>query len=81
MRTGICITLSSADRRPSLTLDYKRIGTTTPFAALNALDGKVIGRDMQRRRHQEFIRFLNAIEAEAPAGKLVHAILDNYAAH
>lgn len=38
-------------------------------------------RDMQRRRHQEFVRFLNAIEAEAPAGKLVHAILDNDAAH
>ena len=36
---------------------------------------------MQRHRHQEFIRFLNAIEAEIPAGKLVHVILDNYAAH
>jgi transposase len=36
---------------------------------------------MQRRRHQEFIRFLNTIEAELPAGKLIHAILDNYAAH
>jgi hypothetical protein len=36
---------------------------------------------MQRHRHQEFIRFLNAIEAEVPAGNLVHAILDNYATH
>ena len=36
---------------------------------------------MQRHRHQEFIRFLNAVEAAVPAGKLVHAILDNYAAH
>jgi len=45
------------------------------------LDGTVIGRTMQRHRHQEFIRFLNAIEAEVLAGKLVHVILDNYAAH
>jgi hypothetical protein len=36
---------------------------------------------MQRHRHQEFIRFLNAIEAQVPAGKIVHVILDNYAAH
>ena len=45
------------------------------------LDGTVIGRCMQRHRHQEFIRFLNAVEAAVPAGKLVHAILDNYATH
>ena len=45
------------------------------------LEGKVIGRCMQRHRHQEFIRFLNAIEADIPAGKGVHVILDNYAAH
>ena len=56
-------------------------GTTTLFAALDILDGKVIGRCMQRHRHQEFIRFLNTIEAELPAGKLVHVILDNYATH
>jgi transposase len=68
-------------RAGTLTHDYKRNGTTTLFAALNVLDGKVIGRNMQRHRHQEFIRFLNAIEAEVPAGKLVHVILDNYAAH
>jgi transposase len=65
----------------TMTHDYKRNGTTTLFAALNVLDGTVIGRNMQRHRHQEFIRFLNAIEAEVPAGKLVHVILDNYAAH
>lgn len=68
-------------RAGTMTHDYKRNGTTTLFAALNVLDGKVIGRCMQRHRHQEFIRFLNAIEAEVPAGKLVHVILDNYAAH
>ena len=45
------------------------------------LDGRVIGQCMQRHRHQEFIRFLNVIEADVPAGKLVHVILDNYAAH
>ena len=56
-----------------MTHDYKRHGTTTLFAALNVLDGTVIGRNMQRHRHQEFMRFLNAI--------VVHVILDNYAAH
>ena len=68
-------------RLGTMTHDYKRHGTTTLFAALNVLDGTVIGRNMQRHRHQEFIRFLNAIEAEVPAGKAVHVILDNYAAH
>ena len=65
----------------TMTHDYIRHGTTTLFAALNVLDGRVIGRCMQRHRHQEFIRFLNAVEAEVPAVKLVHAIIDNYAAH
>ena len=65
----------------TMTHDYKRHGTTTLFTALNVLDGSVIGRCMQRHRHQEFIRFLNAVEAEVPAGKLVHVVLDNYATH
>ena len=65
----------------TMTHDYKRHGTTTLFAALNVLDGTVIGRNMQRHRHQELIRFLNAIEAQVPAGKVIHAIIDNYAAH
>jgi len=65
----------------TMTHDYKRHGTTTLFAALNVLDGTVIGRNMQRHRHQEFIRFLNAIEAEIPAGKIIHVVLDNYATH
>jgi transposase len=65
----------------TMTHDYIRNGTTTLFAALDVLEGKVIGRCMQRHRHQEFIRFLNAIEAEVPAGKVVHLILDNYAVH
>ena len=68
-------------RAGTMTHDYKRHGTTTLFAAMNVLDGTVIGRYMQRHRHQEFIRFLNAVEREVPAGKMIHAILDNYAAH
>src|SRR5918998_204202 len=65
----------------TMTHDYVRHGTTTLFAALNVLDGTVIGRCMQRHRHEEFIRFLNAVEREIPAGKLVHAVLDNHATH
>ena len=68
-------------RAGTMTHDYKRNGTTTLFAALNVLDGTVIGRNMQRHRHQEFIRFLKAVEAQVPAGKLIHAIVDNYATH
>ena len=68
-------------RAGTMTHDYKRHGTTTLFAALNILDGTVIGRNMQRHRHQEFVRFLNTIEAQVPVGKMVHAIVDNYAAH
>jgi transposase len=68
-------------RCATMTHDYERHGTTTLFAALNVLDGTVVGRCMQRHRHQEFLRFLNAVEAAVPAGKLVHAILDNYGTH
>jgi len=68
-------------RAGTMTHDYKRHGTTTLFAALNVLDGTVIAKNMQRHRHQEFILFLNQIERETPAGKSIHVILDNYAAH
>ena len=68
-------------RAGTMTHDYKRHGTTTLFAALNILDGTVIGRNMQRHRHQEFIRFLNTIEAQVPVGKVIHAVVDNYATH
>ena len=68
-------------RAGTMTYDYKRHGTTTLFAALNILDGTVIGRNMQRHRHQEFIRFLNTIEEQVPVGKVIHAIVDNYATH
>jgi hypothetical protein len=63
----------------TMTHDYVRHGTTTLFPALNVLDGTVLGRCMQRHRHQEFIRFLKAVETAGPAGKLVHAIMDNEA--
>ena len=65
----------------TMTHDYLRNGITTLFAALNVLDGTVLGRCMQRHRHQEFLRFLNAIEAAVPAGKVIHVILDNYGSH
>jgi len=69
------------DRPATMTYDDERHGTTTLFAALNVLEGTVLGRCMQRHRHQEFIRFLNAIEAVVPDGRIVHVILDNYATH
>jgi len=65
----------------TMTHDYKRHGTTTLFAALNVLSGKVFGRCMPKHRHQEYIRFLSAVDATVPAGKAVHAIVDNYATH
>jgi DDE superfamily endonuclease len=68
-------------RAGTMTHDYKRHGTTTLFAALNVLDGTVIGHNMKRHRHQEFIRFLNTIEAQMPKPKAIHAIVDNYATH
>ena len=54
-------------RGGTMTHDYKRNGTTTLFAALNVLDGSVIGQCMPRHRHQEFIRFLKRIERDVPA--------------
>lgn len=61
--------------------DYKRNGTTTLFAMLKLVDGKVIGSCMKRHRHQEFIKFLEKVEQEVPPGLNLHVILDNYAAH
>jgi transposase len=61
------------------THDYKRHGTTTLFAALSMLDGRVIGDCMPRHRHQEFIRFLKRIDAETPQELDLHLIVDNYA--
>lgn len=63
------------------THDYKRNGTTTLFAALSMLDGKVIGDCMPRHRHHEFIRFLKKIDKETPFGLELHLIVDNYSTH
>ena len=65
----------------TLTHDYKRNGTTTLFAALSMLDGKVIGDCMPRHRHQEFIRFLKKIDSETLAEFDLHLIVDNYGTH
>ena len=63
------------------THDYKRNGTTTLFASLSMLDGKVIGDCMPRHRHQEFIRFLKKIDGGTPAELDLHLIVDNYGTH
>jgi len=65
----------------TMTHDYKRNGTTTLFAALSMLDGRVIGDCMPRHRHQEFIRFLKRIDAETPQELDLHLIVDNYGTH
>ena len=65
----------------TMTHDYKRNGTTTLFAALSMLDGKVIGDCMPRHRHQEFIRFLKKIDGKTPLELDLHLIVDNYATH
>jgi transposase len=68
-------------RAATMTHDYKRNGTTTLFAALDVLTGKVIGTCLPKHRHNEFLKFLKVIDAEVPAGLDVHLILDNYATH
>jgi len=65
----------------TMTHDYKRNGTTTLFAALSMLDGKVIGDCMPRHRHQEFIRFLKKIDTQTPPELDLHIIVDNYGTH
>jgi transposase len=68
-------------RAGTMTHDYKRNGTTTLFAALNTLDGKVIGQCLPRHRHQEFLQFLRTIDRQTPKGLDLHLIVDNYATH
>ena len=63
------------------THDYKRHGTTTLFAALNMLDGKVIGQCLPRHRAKEFVKFLKQIDAQTPADLDLHLIVDNYSTH
>ena len=63
------------------THDYKRHGTTTLFAALQMVEGRVIGECYPRHRHQEFLKFLRRLDAEFPKDKTLHLILDNYGTH
>ena len=65
----------------TMTHDYKRHGTTSLFAALNVLDGTVIGNCYEHHRHQEFLKFLRLLDRAFPKGKTLHLILDNYGTH
>ncbi len=65
----------------TMTHDYKRHGTTTLFAALNLLDGRVIGECMAKHRHQEFLRFLRRLDRDFPKETPLHLVLDNYGTH
>jgi hypothetical protein len=77
-QSGLPIKLGRCQR---MTHEYKRHGTPTLFAALSVLYGGVIGRWMQRHRHFEFICFLNRVERQVPAGKVIRTVLYNYATH
>src|SRR5215469_9636923 len=68
-------------RGATMTHDYKRNGTATLFAALNTLDGAVIGMCQERHRHQEWLKFLRVIDDVTPDGKQIYLIADNYATH
>jgi hypothetical protein len=68
-------------RAGTMTHDYKRHGTTTLFAALNILNGKVIGKCMPRHRQDEFLKFLEKIDKETPKKLDLHLIADNYGSH
>jgi transposase len=68
-------------RCATMTHDYKRNGTTTLFAALDMLEGRLIGQCMPRHRRQEFIKFLKQIDAETPPELNLHLIVDNHATH
>jgi transposase len=65
----------------TMTHDYKRHGTTTLFAALNVLDGKVIGECHRRHRHQEWLKFLRRLDREFPQDVQLHLVMDNYGTH
>jgi len=65
----------------TLTHDYKRHGTTTLFAALDVLSGKVIGQCLPKHRNDEFLKFLKHLHKVTPAALDLHLIVDNYATH
>jgi transposase len=65
----------------TMTHDYKRNGTTTLFAALNVLDGQVVGECHARHRHQEWLKFLRRLDREFPPDLKLHLVMDNYGTH
>jgi len=65
----------------TMTHDYKRNGTTTLFAALEVLQGRVVGQCYERHRHQEFLKFLRQLDHEFPGAVPLHLVLDNYGTH
>jgi transposase len=65
----------------TMTHDYKRHGTTTLFAALEVLEGRVVGQCFERHRHQEFLRFLRHLDQEFPGPVTLHLVMDNYGTH
>ena len=68
-------------RGTTMTHDYKRNGTATLFAALNAANGEVYGLCQERHRHQEWLKFLRLLDQTMPAHLILHLIGDNYATH
>ncbi|HMN76366.1 MAG TPA: IS630 family transposase [Burkholderiaceae bacterium] len=68
-------------RAATMTHDCERNGTSTLFAALDVLDGQVIGQCQQRHTHAEWLKFLRQIDRQTPKGKALHLIADNYATH
>lgn len=79
-RTQLALPLAPGRPR-TMTHDYTRHGTVTLFAALNALEGKLIARTEERHTHVEWLRFLKQIDRETPKGLAIHLIQDNYATH
>src|ERR1700704_2595998 len=65
----------------TMTHDYKRNGTTTLFAALDVLAGRVVGQCYERHRHQEFGKFLRRLDQEFPGNVPLHLVMDNYGTH
>ena len=65
----------------TMTHDDVRHGTTTLFAALNVLDGTVIGSCFDRHRHEEFLKFLRQVDRDTPEGMNLHLLVDNYSTH
>jgi len=65
----------------TMTHDYKRNGTTSLFAALDVLQGRVIGQCYERHRHQEFLQFLRRLDQEFPGEIRLHLVMDNYGTH